>query len=106
MTPRSVSAPTIPIPFHKLLKVVAVVDRGNAQTTQLLDQIAAQGFDIEIADSFDREPVRGRSRGCLHRLDRRRPHRERPAGGANDTCARIPDARSRSTASRDSTTKC
>jgi ornithine decarboxylase len=50
-----VSAPSIPIPFNKLLKVVAVVDRRNAQTTQLLDQIAAEGFDIEIADSFERD---------------------------------------------------
>ena len=55
MTPRSVSAPSIPIPFHKLLRVVAVVDRGNAQTTQLLDLIAAEGFHVEIADSFERD---------------------------------------------------
>ena len=27
MIPRSVRAPTMPIPFHKLLKVVAIVDR-------------------------------------------------------------------------------
>jgi len=32
MIPRSVKAPTIPIPFHKLLKVVAVVDPSNPQT--------------------------------------------------------------------------
>jgi ornithine decarboxylase len=55
MTPRSVSAPTVPIPFHKLLKVVAVVDRANPQVKQLLDHIAAEGFEIEIADSFDRD---------------------------------------------------
>ena len=37
MIPRSVKAPTIPIPFHKLLKVVAIVDARNPQTKQLLD---------------------------------------------------------------------
>jgi ornithine decarboxylase len=55
MTPRSVTAPTVPIPFHKLLKVVAVVDRADAQTKQLLDHIVAEGFDIEVADSFERD---------------------------------------------------
>ena len=29
MIPRSVKAPTIPIPFHKLLKIVAAVDRDD-----------------------------------------------------------------------------
>ena len=37
----SVKAPTIPIPFHKLLKVVALVDGQNPQIRELLDQIAA-----------------------------------------------------------------
>jgi len=55
MIPRSVKAPTIPIPFHKLLKVVAIVDRENAQTKQLLDQIAAENFQVEVSDSFDRD---------------------------------------------------
>jgi hypothetical protein len=36
----SVPSPTIPIPFHKLLKVVAIVDREDGQTRQLLDQLA------------------------------------------------------------------
>ncbi len=30
MMPRSVKAPTIPIPFHRLLKIVAIVDPANA----------------------------------------------------------------------------
>src|SRR4030095_7560643 len=55
MIPRSVNAPTIPIPFHKLLKVVAIVDAGNPQTKQLLDHIAAEHFQIEVTDSFDRD---------------------------------------------------
>jgi len=53
--PRDVKAPTIPIPFHKLLKVVAIVDGANPQAKELLDQIAAANFEVEIADSFDRD---------------------------------------------------
>lgn len=51
----SVRSPTIPIPFHKLLKVVAIVDREDPQTRQLLDQIAAENYEIELSDSFDRD---------------------------------------------------
>jgi ornithine decarboxylase len=55
MIPRSVKAPTIPIPFHKLLKVVAVVDGGDPQIKELLDHIAAANFQIEVTGSFDRD---------------------------------------------------
>ncbi len=55
MFPHSVKPPTIPIPFHKLLKVVAIVDKENAQTRQLLDQIVAENFEVEVTDSFDRD---------------------------------------------------
>jgi ornithine decarboxylase len=55
MIPRSVKSPTIPIPFHKLLKVVAIVDRADPQTKQLLDHIAAENFKVEIVDSFERD---------------------------------------------------
>ncbi|WP_324764887.1 ornithine decarboxylase (plasmid) [Sinorhizobium meliloti] len=53
MIPRDVKAPTVAIPFHKLLKVVAIVDGANAQTRELLDQIASERFDVELRDSFD-----------------------------------------------------
>jgi ornithine decarboxylase len=55
MIPRDVKAPTVPIPFHKLLKVVAIVDAKDPQTKQLLDHIAAENFEIEVSDSFDRD---------------------------------------------------
>jgi ornithine decarboxylase len=55
MIPRDVKAPTIPIPFHKLLKIVAIVDETNPQIKQLLDQIAAQNFEVEIAHNFERD---------------------------------------------------
>jgi len=51
----SVKPPTIPIPFHKLLKVVALVDGQDAQTRELLDQITAAHFEIEVSDNFDRD---------------------------------------------------
>jgi arginine/lysine/ornithine decarboxylase len=54
MIPRDVTAPTIPIPFHKLLKVVAVVDETNPQTKELLSPIAAENFEIEVS-GFDRD---------------------------------------------------
>lgn len=53
--PRDVKAPTVPIPFHKLLKVVAIVDAGNPQANELIDHITAEGFDVEVSGSFDRD---------------------------------------------------
>jgi hypothetical protein len=44
----ALKAPTVPIPVHKLLKVVAIVDPANAETRQLFDQIAGAGFVITI----------------------------------------------------------
>jgi ornithine decarboxylase len=55
MIPRDVKAPTIPIPFHKLLKVVAIVDADSPQTKQLLEQITAQNFEIEVSHSYERD---------------------------------------------------
>lgn len=51
-----VKTPTIPIPFHKLLKVVALVDGKNPEVRALLDRIKAEGFEIEICDRYDRDP--------------------------------------------------
>src|SRR5574340_1817687 len=55
MIPRSVKAPTIPIPFHKLLKVVAIVDPTNPQTQELLECIRALNFEVEVTDRLDRD---------------------------------------------------
>jgi ornithine decarboxylase len=55
MIPRDVKAPTAPIPFHKLLKVVAIVDRNNEQTKQLLNHIAAENFEVEVCDNYERD---------------------------------------------------
>jgi ornithine decarboxylase len=51
----AVATPAIPIPFHKLLKVVAIVDGEDRQTRELLDHIAAERFQVEITGSFERD---------------------------------------------------
>src|SRR5262249_2444290 len=51
----SVKPPTVPIPFHKLLKVVALVGGQDPQIRELLDHIAAERFEIEVTDRFDRD---------------------------------------------------
>jgi ornithine decarboxylase len=55
MSEFSVKAPVVPIPFHKLLKVVAVVDGQDPQTRELLDHIAAELYTVEVSDRLDRD---------------------------------------------------
>ena len=55
MIPRSVKAPIIPIPFHHLFKIVAIVDPGNPQVKELVDLIAAEKFQVEVTDNFTRD---------------------------------------------------
>ena len=47
--------PTIPIPFHKLLKVVALVDARDREARALLDRLTAEKFEVEISDRYDRD---------------------------------------------------
>ena len=83
MIPRSVKAPTIPIPFHKLLKVVAIVDAANPQTKQLLDHIAAENFEVEVTDSFDRDVSEDAAVGAyIALIDGDRLERARQGGAA------------------------
>jgi ornithine decarboxylase len=51
----AVKSPTIPIPFHRLLKIVALVDGGDPQTRQLLDHLEAEGYTVELSDRYDRD---------------------------------------------------
>src|SRR3954467_7690678 len=79
MIPRSVKSPTIPIPFHKLLKIVAIVDKNDAQTRQLLEHISAENYHIEITESFDRDVSEDAAVGAYIALvdgDRREPARK------------------------------
>ena len=56
MVAYAVKTPTIAIPFHKLLKVVAIVDAAHRDTKALLDYLAAENYQIEVSESFDRDP--------------------------------------------------
>lgn len=70
--------PTIPIPFHKLLKVAAVVDAENAQIQQLLDRIRAENFRVEISKSFERDVSEDASFGAyIAMIDGDRPEEAR-----------------------------
>ena len=55
MTSQPVKVPTIPIPFHKLMKIVAIVDPSDLQTKELLEQLTAERYVLEVTDSFDRD---------------------------------------------------
>jgi ornithine decarboxylase len=55
MIPRSVKAPTIPIPFQRLLNVVAIVDPANVETKALIEHVQAENYAVEVTDSFDRD---------------------------------------------------
>jgi len=55
MIEHAVSTPTIPIPFHRMLKVVALVDGEDPQVRPLLDRLAAEKYEIEVSDRYDRD---------------------------------------------------
>jgi len=83
MIPRDIPPPTIPIPFHKLLKVVAIVDKENAQVKELLAQISGEGFEIEVSDSFDRDVDEDAAVGAyIAMIDGERQERARKLGRA------------------------
>src|SRR3954468_4960088 len=50
------SVPKIPIPFNRLLKIVALVDDNNAEVRQLLDLLSAERFEVEVSSNYDRDP--------------------------------------------------
>lgn len=55
MIPRDVKSPTVAIPFHRLLKIVAIVDDQDPQTQRLLDCITAENVEVEVSGSLDRD---------------------------------------------------
>ncbi|HEX7811661.1 MAG TPA: ornithine decarboxylase [Burkholderiales bacterium] len=55
MIPGKVKPPTIPIPFHKMLKVVAIVDPGDRQSRELVGQITAANFEVEVTERCERD---------------------------------------------------
>ena len=48
-------APTIPIPFNKLLKVVALVDEKDPQVRALLERLTAENYEVEVSSRYDRD---------------------------------------------------
>ena len=59
----AVPAPTIPIPFQKLLKIVALVDGQDPLTKDLLDHIAAARFEVEVSDRLGSSCARFAAQG-------------------------------------------
>ena len=55
MIPRDIKAPTVAIPFHKLLKIVAIVDRNDEQVMRLIEHVKAENFEVEVSDSLERD---------------------------------------------------
>ena len=55
MIPRDIKAPTVAVPFHRLLKIVAIVDSNDEQVMRLIEHIKAENFEVEISDSLERD---------------------------------------------------
>jgi hypothetical protein len=55
MNPYPITGAQLPIPFHRLLKVVAIVDRSNTQIRQLLEHITNHHFEVEVSENYDRD---------------------------------------------------
>ena len=55
MIEHAVSTPTIPIPFHRLLKVVALGFGKHPQAGELLQRLEAEKFEVEVSDDYDRD---------------------------------------------------
>jgi len=51
----AVAPPPIPIPFHKLLRSWRSSTATIARRASFLDQIAAEGFEIDVSDRLDRD---------------------------------------------------
>jgi ornithine decarboxylase len=78
MIPHTVKAPTIPIPFNTLLKVVAIVDPSDVPTRELIEHLQAGGYEVERRAGYDWDPSEDASVGAYVALidgDRREPAR-------------------------------
>jgi ornithine decarboxylase len=59
-----IQPPSVPIPFCRFLKIVAVVDPANTQTKELLAQIASDNYEVEISEHLDRDVAEDASVGA------------------------------------------
>ena len=55
MTPYPVKGARLPIPFHRLLKVVAICDRLTPQIQALLDSLRQQHCEVEVTENYVRD---------------------------------------------------
>ena len=75
----AVKSPSIPIPFHRLFKVVAIVDAPSPEAQELFDRLKAEKFEVELTDRFDRDVSEDAAVGAYIALidgDRRQRARE------------------------------
>jgi len=57
MQPYVASTPKIPIPFNRLLKIVAFVDASNRDVRLLLDLLEAERFEVEVRSDYGCDPA-------------------------------------------------
>ena len=93
-------APTLPIPFHRLLKIVAVVDAGDPQVRELLDRLTAENYEVEVTDRFERDVTEDAAVGayiaCVDGERRERARNmARAVRAAGFATSRLPISRSR-----------
>ena len=55
MTPYPVKGSSLPIPFHRLLRVVVIADQANPQVQQLVEHLRGEHFEVEATGSFERK---------------------------------------------------
>src|SRR3954466_7347889 len=83
----SVKSPTLPIPFHRLLKIVALVDSAGHHTREVpadphpggrVAEIAAAGYEVEVSDQYERDVAEDAAVGAyVARIDGDRLERGR-----------------------------
>src|SRR3954463_6436123 len=74
----SVKSPTLPIPFHRLLKIVALVDSEDPCTRELLAEISPAGYEVEVSDQYERDVAEDAAVGAyVARIDGDRLERGR-----------------------------
>jgi ornithine decarboxylase len=60
----SAKPPTIPIPFHRLLKVVALVDAANPEVRALIARLEAERFEVEVSNGYERDVLEDAAAGA------------------------------------------
>jgi hypothetical protein len=79
MTHLVAKVPTVPIAFHQLMRVVALVDATNPHTRTLLDSIEAERFEMEVSSCYQRDVFSDASVGACIGIDGENLNRARRA---------------------------